>query len=339
MRRGGRLLAAVLALAAAAPALAGVLILHNGDRISGELVSVNGGNLVWRAELFGEISVSQMNVAQVDSRGLFEVALDAERHLSDCQVQSVPGRQLLNCAQGIVDLSSWRLVENVSSLPLIQRHPWRSDGSILASGSDTSGNFNERSLSVDLSVVVRRAAFRHSLTVDYDRRRFEGQRVEDRDRYLYQYDYFFSDRWYYSGNLGFERNRFADVRRRTTLGGGLGHQVYDTEFVRLSLELGPVYMWEQFIAADDREATFLRAKTDFNWRLTRGGIEFFQRSALLRSFDQGDDWELETETGFKVPVYGGVKAQLKLQYDYDNLPSEDAQPDERIWSVGLGYDW
>jgi putative salt-induced outer membrane protein YdiY len=339
MRGGGRALTAALMLAFAGQAFAGLLLLHNGDRISGELVGVKDGQVRWKSELFGEIWVPQVNVAQMESRGLFEVALDAERHLVDCQVQAVPGRQLLNCAQGIIDLASWRLVRNVSALPLMQRKPWRSDGSVLVSGSSSSGNFDEDALNIDFSVIVRRDIFRHSLTVDYDRRNFEGQRVEDRDRYFYQYDYFFSDRWYYNGTLGFERSRFADLRRRTLLGGGLGHQFYDTEFVRLSLELGPVYVWEQFITGDDREAPFLRGKVDFSWRLTRGGIEFFHRNALLQSLDQGDDWELETETGLKVPVYGGVKAQLRLEYDYDNLPSEDAEPEERIWSVGLGYDW
>lgn len=332
-------LAMLLLALAALPAQAGVLLLGNGDRISGDLIGVGNGHVSWRSDLFGDIQVPQVNVRLIDSRGLFEVALDAERHLDGCQIQSIPGRQLLNCEQGIVDLASWRLVQSMSVLPLLRREPWRTDGSVSVAGSNKSGNTDEVSLNVDAMLEVRRGAFRHTLGAEYDRKNSAEARIEDMSRYTYQYDYFFSDRWYYNGTLGTERNRFADVSHRNHVGGGLGHQFFDTEFVRLSVELGPSYVWEEFITDVDREALFLRAATRFSWRLTRSGIEFFHRNSLLQSLDQGEDWEIESDTGFKLPIYGGLNAQLQLEYDYDNLPSNDAVPEDRVWSLGLGYDW
>ena len=64
--RGTWIVTICLALLSAA-AGAGELHLRNGARIPGELRSVDGRNIVWRAELIGDIKVETKSIASVDS--------------------------------------------------------------------------------------------------------------------------------------------------------------------------------------------------------------------------------------------------------------------------------
>lgn len=330
---------ALAAAAWAAAGQAGVLALDNGDRISGELVAIGDGQVRWRSELFGEISVPQVNVRSIESRGLYEVGIDANRELNACQVQVVPAGQQLNCEQGTVALTSWRGVQRLSALPLPQRARWRGDGSVSIGARRSRGNIDEDRLDIDTLVELRRDRYRHGLLVEYDFQEAGDITVSDRRRYRYQFDLFVSDRWFYNTELGWERDQFADLAGRATFVAGLGYQFFDTELLRLSIQAGPAYLKEQFIVDDDREAVALRLTTDFRFRLNRAGLEFFHRNRWLQSFSQGDDWELETDTGLKLPIFGNLNAFTQLEYDYDNTPSGEADSKDEVWSVGLSYDW
>ncbi len=112
----------IFSLLFAAVSQAGVLLLKNGDRISGELIVISDGQVRWQSDMAGEISVPQINVVGIETRDLFEVNLDGRRLLSECQMQvRSDQQQLLNCKEGEAEVNSWKLVNNVSARPLIQR--------------------------------------------------------------------------------------------------------------------------------------------------------------------------------------------------------------------------
>lgn len=339
LRPIGRRWCWLVAMLWAAAGHAGVLSLDNGDRISGELVSIGDGQVRWRSELFGEISVPQVNVRSIDARGLYEIGIDANRELNGCQVQVLPEGQRLNCEQGMVELPSWRSVERLSALPLPQHDRWRSTGDIAIAAKSGSGNVEEDRLDIDMLIELRRNQYRHQLLVEYDFQETNDTQVSDRRRYRYQFDLFINDRWFYNTELGWERDRFADLVGRGTVAVGLGYQFFDTDLLRLSLKGGPAYLTEHFRVDSDREVVAGYLATDFRLQLNALGLEFFHRNQLLQSFDQGEDWELETDTGLKLPIIGRLNAFTQLEYDYDNTPSGEAVSKDEVWSVGFSYDW
>lgn len=320
---------------------AGVVTLSNGDRITGELIEIVDGRVRWRSTLMGEVSFPQVNVSSIQTRKLYHVQLGREQRLSGCllQWQSQQGRQLLNCQEGIVELPDWQLVARVSELPLFEREQWQSTGFVTASAKDSSGNTEQETYAVDARVELRRGDHRHTVVAEYDVERNEETKTKDQRKLSYQYDLFVSDRVFLNGRLAHERNEFKDLRSRDTVGAGVGYQFFDTELAALSVATGLVWLREDFRVDTDREALAFRLNTDFRWLLTGFGLEFFHRNTLLQSMDQGADWEFESDTGFKLPLVGSLSSEVKLEYDYDNTPSEDAVKEDRVWSVGLSYDW
>jgi putative salt-induced outer membrane protein YdiY len=319
---------------------AGVLVLTNGDRISGELIVISDGQMHWQSDMAGEIVVPQVNVRTIEARDLFEVELDARRQLSECQLQ-VRGdnMQLLNCKEGEARIASWKRVSKVSARPLIERDVWRQTGFVSVSAKDAAGNSDEQDLELDSKLSARRGSIRHSAIATYDAQRQSGVKTRD-DRHLeYQYDHFVSDKWYLNGLLSWERNVFQDLESRRLAGGGLGYQFFDTDLIRLSIDGGLGYVTEQYSTDSDRKALVFRESTNFSYRLNALGLQFFHRNTYMLMFDRSGDWRIQSETGFKLPLIGTLTAQTKLKFDYANIPADDAHAMDRIWLFGVNYGW
>ena len=330
----------IVCLLYSATAVAGVLLLKNGDRISGELIVIADGQVRWQSAMAGEIAVPQINVVGIEARDLFEVNLDGHRLLSECQLQvRSDNQQLLNCKEGEAQIGSWKLINKVSARPLMRRDTWRHTGYVSAAGRDSVGNTHEQDLELDLKVSARHGSVRNTGLVSYDAQRLDGVKSQDDRKAEYQYDYFVSDKWYLNSLLSWERNLFQDLESRTLIGGGLGYQFFDTELIRLSVQGGLGYATEIYADDVDRRALVFRESTDFTYRLNALGLQFFHRNTYLQLFDRNSDWRIKTESGFKLPVIGQLTAQVKLKFDYMNIPADSAEAFDRTWLFGLNYDW
>lgn len=319
---------------------AGVLLLKNGDRISGELIVIADGQVRWQSDMAGEIAVPQINVVGVEARDLFEVELDAHRQLSECQLQlRGDGQQLLNCKESEAEVNSWKSINKVSARPLIARDVWHNTGYVSAAARDSVGNTNEQDLELDLKLAARRGSVRHTVLATYDAQRQSGVKSSDDRKGEYQYDYFVSAKWYLNSLVSVERNLFLNLESRTLFGGGIGYQFFDTDLIRLSVQGGLGYASEMYADDNDRRALVFRESTDFTYRLNALGLQFFHRNTFLELFDRNSDWRITTESGFKLPVIGRLTAQTKLKFDYMNIPADSAKAFDRTWLFGLNYDW
>lgn len=339
--RGLRLLLLLLAVSTL-PAMsvqAGILSLGNGDRISGGLIGIYEGQVHWQSDLMGEVVVGQVDVLSIESDDHFRVVLDARREMTQCQLQASGDRQLLNCQQGMVELNSWRLVQSVTARPLLPRDEWRKTGFVTVAARDRGGNSQDRTLQLDSHAELRKGPVRHIATVHYDRTSTADVKSADNRKVTYQFDYFFSDKWFFNSNATLEQDQFQALERRTLLGAGLGYQFFDTEFIRLSMELGPAFLREIYSTEPQRSASAIRASTDLRMALNGRGLEFFHRNTLLDSLDGSGDWRIETESGFSLPIIGKLRAQATLDFDYNRRPAEDVGPLDRTWSFGLNYAW
>ena len=100
------------------------------------------------------------------------------------------------------------------------------------------------------------------------------------------------------------------------------------------------YVNEEFTTGENRTRPAFLWNLDFAWRIDGEGMELFHRHAMLQSFEEGSDYEINTITGFKYPLNGRLNSVLQLEYNYDNLPAESAiDKVDRKWSVGVNYEF
>ena len=66
-------LALVAVAVLSSSAFAGELVLKNGDRLQGDLTRLEGDNLIWASDSFGELTVAKSQVDDMNTSSLFKV--------------------------------------------------------------------------------------------------------------------------------------------------------------------------------------------------------------------------------------------------------------------------
>lgn len=333
-----------VAFAAAIALLAGGaradrLFTTDGESIPGTLVGLKDGNLVWSSEVFGDLVIDQHFVSRIESGDHFDFKLSG-RELNNCWMFVQDDHQLLHCEEGVEVLSDWKLVvaagEAVNDPPPLLTQK----GNVNVAAEDSTGNNNISKVDVNARSEMRFIESRHTLALRYQEEQLEDTTARNMWRTGYQYDQFFTDQWFAAGNASYEEDEFKQIDQRTLAGVGMGYQFLETSYIDL-LGKGTVnYVDEQFTYGQDRATPAFLWNMDFAWRFNDKGMEFFHRHAMLQAFENGEDFEITTSTGFKYPINGHFSSVIRFEYDYDNLPAQDAvDKEDQKWSIGLNYDW
>ncbi|WP_165954159.1 DUF481 domain-containing protein [Seongchinamella unica] len=328
-----------LLLAAASPALGDRLHFSDGESITGALVSISEGNVQWTSAILGELAIGLNHVSFIESGSHFDLQ-KTSGELNNCWMFIQRNKQFLHCDQGVMTLSDWKLVVAAGET-IIEPQPFlQQKGSLILALEDAAGNTDITKYDINARTELRFLDTRHTLAARYQDESSNGQKTRQSWLGTYQYDQFFTEQWFATGNAAYEENEFRDLENRSTVGMGMGYQFLETAYFDLLGKGTLNYVNENITGGQNRERPAFLWNLDFAWRVNEEGMEVFHRHAALQSFQQGADWELTTTTGFKYPINGVFSSIFQLEYNYDNLPAEEGiDKVDRKWSVGVNYDW
>lgn len=332
----------LLLFVVSASASAGEIVLTNGDRLSGELLNIEGGSLHWQSDSLGDVAIG---IALIQSINTDTQVANAELN-GPCQIIGLEGANLTyRCGDtaGDLPLTADTNLDTYKD-PNIVVSEYR--GKLVAAGRQRSGNTEEKSISVDSEAVYRRGDMRHQAKIDFDTLDDDSDNSGDRLVLRYDLDWFFKERWYWFNGLQAGYDEPADIESRYRYGTGLGFQVWDTQNSALALQSGLSYVSETeedpVIPDPAFEAT--NRFTAWQWSLDYrqilfGKAEFFHKQLLIKSLEESEDWNLETETGISAPFIGSLYGEIKVDYDVDNTPADDKRREDTQVNVGVGYSW
>ena len=99
-----------------------------------------------------------------------------------------------------------------------------------------------------------------------------------------KYDRFFDEKWYGYVGADFEKNSFKDLDLRSIFSIGVGHQFWDTDAKRLSVEGGLSYIDEDFKRDSDDSYLALGWGVNYEQIFYDGAIKFFHHHRGLQGF-------------------------------------------------------
>lgn len=315
----------VLGLLASIPAGADEVRLKNGDRLTGTVLRMSEDTLVFETGYAGEIQINWSDVAVLDSEKPIRVVLS-----DDTQMEG----RIVGAEEGALELESDAIaspvVLNLSKVKQINPEevpPVRVNARANVGISVENGNTDSESYRLDGEFTARTAKSRYQAGGEWNRE--ETDDVETVKNWLgyANYRYFLTQQWYLFANTLFENDEFADLDLRTTLGGGGGYQVFESETLNLSVQVGAAHIDENFIVAEDNSFAAGQWGVEYDQHFFDRAIQLFHRNFGYWSFDDSDDWIIKTRQGIRHPIYKGFTATLQYNYDYDNQPSPDARTD------------
>jgi len=312
--------------------------LINGDHISGKVVSLKDGTLSFKTSYAGKLSIKWEKVTNLKTDGPIEVVLGDETTTQGPVAPGEDGKIMIKAEQVAnpitIDLSSVKNI-NLQKKPSVRITARANVGIIQESGNSDTDNTR-----IDASFVARTQKSRFEIGGEFNREKSNNFTTVNNWTAYGNYDYFISQKWFWYALSLFEHDDFKDLDLRSTLGTGLGYQVFESDLLNLSFSAGPAYIDENFISAPDDNFSAAQWVVKYDQYFFDKFLQIFHRSNGYMGFDDSDNWLINTRQGVRFPIYKGITGTIQYSYDYDNEPSPDAITDyDSSLSLLLGYEF
>lgn len=313
--------------------------LKNGNELTGSIKSMAQGKITLSSPMLGDVIVPVDNVANMSSAGEITLLTTAGEKYKR-RIQGLEsGRLVLSDAAGALGgpLSLDQLAElNPDESPA----KWT--GGVNIGGVFLSGNTERRAMNASVDAERRTADDRFTVRGRWDyaedkvgpglwnlsqRRTYGGMK----------YDYFFAPRWYVWGNVSAEGDTKANLDLRMTVGGGLGHQLYDNKTFKLSLEVGPAYLYEDYRTATPTSETVTgRGAYTLQWDIS-DRVRFLQFTEAFLSLEDASDVFARKDSRLQTKLSDNMIGQLQWIVLYDNTPAPGNDRVDHNVNVSVGW--
>lgn len=316
----------------ASPVFADQLVFENGDVLTGEIYHIDGEAYHFKTS-FG--SVIEVPKGKVISHSVgdddTDPMLEEEIVTTETEAQE---ETVVQKAEEKKESSSfvYQTIEN--NLGLKTTGYLRFGSSLQEGNTEKSGMKFQGEVKTDLD-----KSNRVILRGDFAYAEVDGDVSENNRSFAGIYDHFLNEKWFVSSNAKFKTDKEAELDLQTTLGVGLGYQPYKGDDLNLSLTLGPTYLQEDFETGETEEAITGRWAVDYDQQFFDKRLKLFHNHTILQSFEEGENFQLESTTGASIPITEHFKGIAQMEYDFDNLPATGSERSDTTYSLNLGYEW
>jgi len=317
---------------------ADVVIMNNGDRLTGQVVALKDGSLhVETAYADQELSLPWSEVASIETDQPVTVKFGSAEIIKGRLLPAEePGQFMISgemITGGKVNMG------NVQAINPPAEGAVSLDGSITLGGNRQSGNTDRNALSAAVDTVIqsRKHRFTVGLVANYAE---EDEAVTERNMFgRFKYDFFFTRQLYGYLNNEFLYDRFKDLSLRTVIGPGVGYQVWDDDVKALAFEAGLAYYNEDRDQGEDQAWVTARLAARFAYTFSTG-IKFTENLTLYPSLENGGDYSLRNEAAVTSPIAFGWSLQLRSIIEHDSDPDlETIEKTDYSWILGLNYEF
>ncbi|MEA3413587.1 MAG: DUF481 domain-containing protein [Pseudomonadota bacterium] len=312
--------------------------MKNGDRISGDVQSLDGGKLKLNTPYAGTIEIDWTQVESMESEKTVKVLLDDGTLIDAAQLGVREGNVRVvspDGSQGDYDLLELTYI-NPSPEVLNQ---WIFSGTVNLGGNATAGNTATRFLHFDTELRLKDKYQQLALGGQYNHQSDSGDDTVDNMRAWFNYKWFFHPDWFFVLNTDAQRDPFRDLNLRAFAGPGIGHKVWESDPRNLSFSLGVNFAHEDFSTTPVNNYAAGRWALDFDHYLFTSKLQIYLHHTGLQSLKDGENLLLQTRTGLKMPLIDKFNLKLEYEIDYDREPAPGKQPTDVKYSLLFGYDW
>jgi putative salt-induced outer membrane protein YdiY len=333
------LLLACLAVAGV-HAQADQVMLKNGDRITGRVLRKADGILTVDTGYAGKLEIKWDQVSGLTTDGPVKVVLPDDSEVDAKLGESVEGHARLQTGltPASIDLPLDRIVY-INPTPVHSGKGVSFGGRVNLGASTTSGNTDSEHLHADAELRWRSRVNRYILDGEINEGEDGGERTVSNWRAGADYDHFFRPKNFFYARATLEHDEFKDIDLRSTLGAGLGYQIFDTDRTQLSVQGGLDYVNVERAVADDESYPAAGWGVRYDQQLFGGKVELFHTQDGYWSLEEVEDVILRTRSGLRFPLADGLDASAQVKIDWDNDPPPGRESTDVATILGLGYGW
>ena len=321
------------------PALAqktDIVTLANGDRITGEVSTLNRGQLEYKTDDQGTLYIEWDKVATVTSVNQFEVGTsDGQRYVGS--LGSEPGRLLLVVATTGTERL---LMTDVTVITKIGRSFWtKLDGSVDVGFSYTKSS-DIAQLNINAGTVYRSPSFEARLSTSATATQTSDEEGRD-DRGTLQMSYlrYRGARWLVGGGAGFETNESLGIKLRSQISALIGQRLVNTNRAQLAVGTGVAVNDEHGVDTEPTQnveaiVTFRTSYYAYDYPKTNIDVAF-QYFPSLSDFGRQ---RIQFDSSFRRELWKDVFLAVNVFDTFDSQPPS-ADADKNDVGVVLSFGW
>ena len=329
----------VFVLTAIAKNVDDVVVLKNGDRLTGEIKGLQSRELRFKSDYMAEaVRLDWSRIERLESKSTFMILLVDGKLVTDV-IRLLPSHsdEVANFVIGNSGITVHQL--DVIRITPADRHFWkRLEGSIDFGFSFTSGNDQYQT---NLAATSTYRTGDHSFTASIDSS-FSGQTEGDslrRNQFSFDYRKQLSRRWYVGGLFDLLHSDQQSLDLRTTVGALAGRNVVQTENTRLSLFGGIAGTREHYSESIGRPRTTNAdaiTGADFaTFRFNRTDIR--SRFSLFPSLTTPGRMRLQATSDLRIKIVKDLWWGFHVYENFDSKPPVRADKNDLGVSTSLGW--
>jgi putative salt-induced outer membrane protein YdiY len=317
------------------------LHLKNGDRLTGQIVRLVDGKLLFKSDVAGETTVALSNIETFNSDDPIEVHLKDGTSFKQKVSIAGAGRFVVE-GDETLKAQEFAVGDIVSINPPAKPIPkWTGD--ISAGVTLTRGNTRTETVSASLNLMKRTENDRTTINGDYAKGKQDNkttgqtETIEDWWRIKGRYDYFVSKKLFAFVDGRYEKDAVANLDRRMIIGGGAGYQWIESPEMNFSTEGGLASLYEKFDNQTDSNSEIsLQLGYHFDTKLAKN-VSFTNDLTYYPSIDKFSDYFLTTTAGIRADFTERMFVTFKTIFNYDVTPAIGAHSTDVKYFLGFGY--
>jgi hypothetical protein len=321
------------------------LILKDGSRIVGKVVSMESKKLVFDTSFAGKITIEWGQIDSIRTDEVIEVTLDDKKVFVGKGVETDDGLLFLEIEKGSekkpIPMAHIKTLKNPEPPP-----SWKFTGRLDFSFSRERGNTDKDRTYLDGEMMLKKVPHRFKSAFELKLEKSFDKTTEDKGFFTLSYDRFVSERWYIFGRLFAQRDEFSDLSVLTIGSVGPGYQFWKSDKKNLYIEIGPGYVWEKYTTEqvnfennDEREYIAAVWTLGFDIWLFEKKLQPFHFNSGSISLDDASVWRIKTQTGIRFPLVYKLYTSLQYNYDWVNSPADGKRKYDEALMLKLGWKW
>jgi putative salt-induced outer membrane protein YdiY len=333
--------AAVLALALSTTAAADKIELKNGSVLIGTLISAESGSIVFETPFAGQITIKTENVARASTDETVTLKMADGTIYREKKIVSTEEGTAVSGEDGATRYFEGKDIAYVNPHPYLLGEGYKWSGEINLGLDAERGNSDTDEWDFYTTTNWRSLEDRYSIRAWGEFDETSGEKVSEDFSLYTKYDRFFEENPdnYYGVKLRFEYDKFADLDLRTIVGPHLGRQFFDSDLLKLTAELGPVWVDEQFDVAEDDDWPGALWNIEASSDIVGYGTTIYVIHDGTLNLDNTADTLLNARVGLKLPLIFGLQTKFEVLYEYDGGAVEGVDDTDETYNFSIGYDW
>lgn len=307
-----------------------IIFLKNGDRITGTIRALESDQIEIATSYAGTIKIGVGTIQRVQPARPLSVTVHEDVVVPEDVGERDGEHRIVNelSADGPLRLED---VKAFGIKTLYQR------GNINLGGNHTSGNSSANALNVSATYLFRERWHRVQMSGTFNRGEANGQLGAENALATIAYDYLFSRRFFLSGQLLEEHDRFQDLTFRNTTTVDLGYYFFDRTKHALSVGVGPAMVYEKFRPTPSTVTPAASWFVRWYQELPGGLVTLYHNHQGYQDVMNHMATRIVAQQGIRVHVYDPISMYFEYNVRFNSNPVPGRKTVDSSLIFGVSY--